>query len=92
MDVESEYYAAQRYIINKIIEVGVSREHTTEDIIANVAFRYVARADKSFANMMIAYLSGKMSRDELQAVINKTLDGDQRYQAEKERIECSTID
>lgn len=54
MDVESEYYAAQRDIINKIIEVGLFKEHTTEDIIANAAFRCVARTDKSFANMMIA--------------------------------------
>lgn len=87
MDVESEYYAAQRDIINKIIEVGLFKEHTTEDSIANAAFRYAARTDKSFANTMIAVLSGKISRDELQAVVNKTLDGDQRYQAEKERTE-----
>lgn len=87
MDVESEYYAAQRDIINKIIEVGLFKEHATEDIIENVAFRRVARTDKSFANMMIACLIGKISRDELQAAVNKTLDGDQRYQAEKERTE-----
>lgn len=87
MDVESEYYAAQRDIINKIIEVGLFKEHTTEDIIANAAFRCAARTDKSFANTMIAVLSGKISRDELQAAVNKTLDGDQRYQAEKERTE-----
>ena len=87
MDVESEYYAAQRDVINKIIEVGLFKEHTTEGIIANVAFRCVARTDKSFANTMIAILSGKINRDELQAAVNKTLDGYQRYQAEKERIE-----
>lgn len=87
MDVESEYCAAQRDIINKIIEAGLFKEHTTEDIIANVAFRCAARTDKSFANTMIAFLSGKISRDELQAAVNKTLDGDQRYKAEKERIE-----
>ena len=87
MDVESEYYAAQRDIINKIIEVGLFKEHTTEGIIANAAFRCTARTDKSFANTMIAVLSGKISRDELQAAVNKTLDGDQRYQAEKERTE-----
>jgi hypothetical protein len=87
MDVESEHYAAQQDIINKIIEVGLFKEHAAEDTIANVAVRRVARTDKSFANMMIAFLSGKISRDELQAAVNKTLDGDQRYQAEKERIE-----
>lgn len=87
MDVESEYYAAQRDIINKIIEAGLFKEHTTEGVVANVAFRCAARTDKSFANMMIAVLSGKISRDELRAAVNKTLDGDHRYQAGKERIE-----
>lgn len=87
MGAESEYYAAQRDIVNKIIEVGLFKERNTEDIIANVAFRYVARTDKSFANTMIAFLSGKISRDELQAAVNKTLDGYQRYQAERERTE-----
>ena len=87
MDVESEYYAAQRDIINKIIEAELFKEHTTEGVVANAAFRCAARTDKSFANTMIAVLSGKISRDELRAVVNKTLDGDQRYQAGKERVE-----
>ena len=49
MDVEAEYYTAQRDIVNKILEAGLFDEHTIEDITANAMLRRMARTDKSFA-------------------------------------------
>ena len=73
MDVETEYYAAQRDIVNKILEVGLFDEHTVEDIAANVMLRRIARTDKSFADVLVAYLSGRIDKDKLQAIINERL-------------------
>lgn len=73
MDVEAEYYAAQRDIVNKILEAGLFDEHTIEDITANVMLRRIARTDKSFASVLVAYLSGRIDKDKLQAIINERL-------------------
>ena len=77
MDVETEYYAAQRDIVNKILEAGLFDEHTIEDITANVMLRCIARADKSFAPVLVAYLSGRIDKDKLQAIINERLKNEQ---------------
>ena len=73
MDVEAEYYAAQRDIVNKILEAGLFDEHTIEDITANAMLRRIARTDKSFAPVLVAYLSGRIDKDKLQAIINERL-------------------
>lgn len=73
MDVETEYYAAQRDIVNKILEVGLFEEHTTSDIAANIMLRRIARTDKSFASVLVAYLSGRIDKDKLQTIINERL-------------------
>lgn len=73
MDVEAEYYAAQRDIVNKILEAGLFEEHTTGDIAVNATLRYIARTDKSFANILVAYLSGRIDKDKMQAIINERL-------------------
>lgn len=73
MDVEAEYYAAQRDIVNKILEAGLFDEHTIEDITANATLRRIARTDKSFASVLVAYLSGRIDKDKLQAIINERL-------------------
>ena len=73
MDVEAEYYAAQRDIVNKILEVGLFDEHTIEDITANAMLRRIARTDKNFAPALVAYLSGHIGKDKLQAIINERL-------------------
>lgn len=73
MDVESEYYAAQRDIVNKILEAGLFDEYTIEDITANVMLRRIERTDKSFASVLVAYLSGRIDEDKLQAIINERL-------------------
>lgn len=77
MDVEAEYYAAQRDIVNKILEAGLFEEHTTDDIAANVMLRRISRTDKSFANVLVAYLSGRIDRDKVQAIINERLKNEQ---------------
>lgn len=77
MDVESEYYAAQRDIVNKILEAGLFDEHTIEDITANVMLRRIARTDKSFASVLVAYLSGRIDKDKIQAIINERLKNEQ---------------
>ena len=77
MDVESEYYAAQRDIVNKILGVGLFDEHTIEDITANVMLRRIARTDKSFVSVLVAYLSGRIDKDKLQAIINERLKNEQ---------------
>ena len=77
MDVEAEYYAAQRDIVNKILEVGLFDEHTIEDITANVMLRRIVRTDKSFASVLVAYLSGRIDKDKLQAIINERLKNEQ---------------
>lgn len=71
MDVETEYYAAQRDIVNKILEAGLFDEHTVEDIAANVLLRRIARTDKSFASVLVAYLSGRIDKDKLQTIIKR---------------------
>ena len=73
MDVEAEYYAAQRDIVNKILEDGLFDEHTVEDIAVNVTLRRIARTDKSFASILVAYLSGRIDKDKVQAIINERL-------------------
>lgn len=77
MDVETEYYAAQRDIVNRILEVGLFDEHTVEDITANAMLRRIARTDKSFANVLVAYLSGRIDKDKVQAIINERLKNEQ---------------
>jgi hypothetical protein len=77
MDVETEYYAAQRDIVNRILEVGLFDEHTVEDITANVMLRRIARTDKSFASVLVACLSGRIDKDKLQAIINERLKNEQ---------------
>jgi hypothetical protein len=77
MDVETEYYAAQRDIVNKILEVGLFDERTTGDIAANMMLRRISRTDKSFANVLVAYLSGRIDKDKLQAIINERLKNEQ---------------
>lgn len=77
MDVETEYYAAQRYIVNKILEAGLFEEHTTGDIAVNATLRHIARTDKSFANVLVAYLSGRIDKDKVQAIINERLKNEQ---------------
>ncbi len=77
MDVEAEYYAAQRDIVNKILEAGLFDEHTIEDITANVMLRRISRTDKSFASVLVAYLSGRIDKDKLQAIINERLKNEQ---------------
>jgi hypothetical protein len=77
MDVESEYYAAQRDVVNKILEAGLFDEHTIEDITANAMLRRIARTDKSFASVLVAYLSGRVDKDKLQAIINERLKNEQ---------------
>lgn len=73
MDVEAEYRAAQRDIVNKILEAGLFEEHTTDDIAVNTTLRHIARTDKSFAPALVAYLSGRIDKDKLQAIINERL-------------------
>lgn len=73
MDVEAEYHAAQRDIINKILEAGLFEERTAEDIAVNAVLRRIARTDKSFAPALVAYLSGHIGKDKLQAIINERL-------------------
>lgn len=73
MDVETEYYAAQRDIVNRILEVGLFDEHTVEDITANVMLRRIERTDKNFASVLVAYLSGRIDKDKMQAIINERL-------------------
>lgn len=77
MDVETEYYAAQRDIVNKILEAGLFDEHTVDDIAANVMLRRIARTDKSFSSVLVAYLSGHIDKDKLQAIINERLKNEQ---------------
>lgn len=77
MDVETEYYAAQRDIVNRILEVGLFDEHTVEDITANVMLRRIARTDKSFANVLVAYLSGRIDKDKVETIINERLKNEQ---------------
>lgn len=77
MDVETEYYAAQRDIVNKILEVSLFDERTTGDIAANMMLRRISRTDKSFANVLVAYLSGRIDKDKLQAIINERLKNEQ---------------
>lgn len=77
MDVEAEYYAAQRDIVNKILEAGLFEEYTTGDIAANVMLRRIARTDKSFASVLVAYLSGRIDKDKVQAIINERLKNEQ---------------
>lgn len=71
MDVEAEYRAAQRDIVNKILEAGLFEEHTTDDIAVNATLRHIARTDKSFVPALVAYLSGRIDKDKLQAIINE---------------------
>ena len=73
MDVEAEYYAAQRDVVNKILEAGLFDEHTVEDIAVNTTLRRISRTDKSFASILVAYLSGRIDKDKLQAIINERL-------------------
>lgn len=77
MDVEAEYYAAQRDIVNKILEAGLFEEHTTDDIAANMILRRISRTDKSFANVLVAYLSGRIDKDKMQSIINERLKNEQ---------------
>lgn len=77
MDVEAEYYAAQRDIVNKILEAGLFDERTIEDITANAMLRRIARTDKSFASVLVAYLSGRINKNKLQAIINERLKNEQ---------------
>lgn len=73
MDVEAEYRAAQRDIVNKILEAGLFEENTAEDVAVNTVLRRIARTDKSFASALVAYLSGRIDKDKLQAIINERL-------------------
>lgn len=73
MDVEAEYRAAQRDIVNKILEAGLFDERTAEDVAVNTVLRRITRTDKSFANILVAYLSGRIGKDKLQAIINERL-------------------
>lgn len=73
MDVEAEYHAAQRDIVNKILEAGLFEEYIAEDIAVNAVLRHVARTDKSFAPTLVAYLSGRIDKDKMQAIINERL-------------------
>lgn len=77
MGVEAECYAAQRDIVNKILEAGLFDEHTIEDITANAMLRRIARTDKSFVSVLVAYLSGRIDKDKLQAIINERLKNEQ---------------
>lgn len=77
MDVEAEYHAAQRDIVNKILEAGLFDKHTIEDITANAMLRRIARTDKSFASVLVAYLSGRIDKDKMQAIINERLKNEQ---------------
>ena len=77
MDVEAEYYAAQRDVVNKILEDGLFNEHTVEDIAVNATLRRISRTDKSFASALVAYLSGRIDKDKLQAIINERLNNEQ---------------
>ena len=76
MDVEAEYYAAQRDIVNKILEAGLFDEHTVENIAANAMLRRISRTDKSFASVLVAYLSGRINKDKVQAIINERLNNE----------------
>lgn len=73
MYVEAEYRAAQRDIVNKILEAGLFDERTVEDAAVNAVLRHISRADKSFAPTLVAYLSGRIDKDKLQAIINEML-------------------
>lgn len=73
MDVEAEYRAAQRDIVNKILEAGLFDERTAEDVAVNAVLRRISRTDKSFANVLVAYLSGRIDKDKMQAIINERL-------------------
>lgn len=73
MDVEAEYRAAQRDIVNKILEAGLFDERTAEDVAVNAVLRRITRTDKSFALALVAYLSGRIDKDKLQAIINERL-------------------
>lgn len=73
MDVEAEYRATQRDIVNKILETGLFDERTAEDVAVNAVLRRITRTDKSFANVLIAYLSGRIDKDKMQAIINERL-------------------
>nr|DAR63067.1 MAG TPA: hypothetical protein [Caudoviricetes sp.] len=77
MDVEAEYRAAQRDIVNKILESGLFEEHTAEDVAANAVLRHISRTDKSFASVLVAYLSGRIDKDKVQAIINERLKNEQ---------------
>lgn len=77
MDVEAEYYAAQRDIVNKILEAGLFEEHTTDDIAANMMLRRISRTDKSFANVLVAYLNGRIDKDKVETIINERLKNEQ---------------
>lgn len=73
MDVEAEYRAAQRDIVNKILEAGLFDERTVEDVAVNAVLRRISRTDKSFAPALVAYLSGRINKDKMQAIINERL-------------------
>lgn len=73
MDVEAEYRAAQQDIVNKILEAGLFDERTAEDIAVNAVLRRSARTDKSFTPALVAYLSGRIDKDKMQAIINERL-------------------
>lgn len=73
MDVEAEYRAAQRDIVNKILEAGLFEEHTAEDAAVNAVLRHITRTDKSFASVLVAYLSGRIDKDKMQTIINERL-------------------
>lgn len=73
MDVEAEYRAAQRDIVNKILEAGLFDERTAEDVAVNAVLRHISRTDKSFAPTLVAYLSGRIDKDKVQAIINERL-------------------
>nr|DAX72336.1 MAG TPA: hypothetical protein [Caudoviricetes sp.] len=77
MDVEAEYYAAQRDIVNKILEARLFEENTAEDVAVNMMLRRISRTDKSFASVLVAYLSGRIDKDKLQAIINERLKNEQ---------------
>lgn len=73
MDVEAEYRAAQRDIVNKILESGLFDERTAEDVAVNAVLRRIARTDKSFTSILVAYLSGRIDKDKMQTIINERL-------------------
>lgn len=68
---------AQLDIANQMLENGLFSSTTVEGIAANVKLRRIERTDKSFAWVLVAYLDGRINKDELELIINERLKNEQ---------------